>query len=352
MVGVTARQERLLGIDVARALAFAGMVLAHYASSERVDDPGWLQVLDNAADGRAAPLFCMLLGLGAGILSARGTPDRLVVRRGLGLLALGLAIWPVVDRVYLILPHYGLLLVLVPLLRRLPTRWLLPAAVPFFLLPSAVTAVLSDHGLRLGQQPDRYADLLDPWFLVRHIAWTGGYPVVGWVGFVLVGLWVARQPLGEAGTQRRLLAGGIAVAALQPAAARAFSALGGAPSRFGASEGWAAFFDGSAHSNRTAWYVIASGSAVAAIALCLVLARHGLPVLALAPLGRLALSAYLLHLLVGIRVWGWRDARVPALTAQVVVAAVVIAALAVGAAVWARWLRRGPAETVLRALTG
>jgi len=340
----TVRTERLLGIDVARAVAFAGMAFAHFAGASTPGDPGWLQALDNVADGRAAPLFCMLLGLGAGILSARGTPDRLVVRRGLVLLALGLAIWPVVDRVYLILPHYGVLLLLVPLFRRLPTGWLLPAAVALFLVPSAITALVDDHGMRLAEQPDRYLDLLDPWFLVRHLVWTGGYPLVGWAGFVLVGLYVARQRLGEPAVQRRLLVGGAAVAALQPLAAAALSATSGGR--------WPELLDGTAHSNRTAWYVVASGSAVAAIGLCLILVRRGTPAVALAPLGRLALSAYLLHLLLGIRVWEWRDTDAPSLASQMVAATAVVAVLGVGAALWARRLPRGPAEMVVRAVSG
>jgi len=61
---------RLTGIDAARALAFGGMLLAHFAASRRSTDPGWLQAVDNAADGRAAPLFCLLLGVGAGLLAA------------------------------------------------------------------------------------------------------------------------------------------------------------------------------------------------------------------------------------------------------------------------------------------
>lgn len=342
--------DRLHGIDAARALAFAGMVFAHYAGAMREDDPGWLQVIDNVADGRAAPLFCLLLGLGAGILSARGTPDRVVIRRGLALLAAGVAMWPFVERVYLILPHYGVLLLAYPLFRRLPTRALLPLALVAFLVPSAITAVLDDHGMRAGAEPDRYVDLLDPWYVARQLTWTGGYPLVGWAGFVLVGTWVARQTLSARTTQVRLLVGGAALAGLQPLAGRAFAALAGTPSS-PESGGWAAFFEATAHSNRTAWYLLASGSAVAVVAGCL-LASRSAPVRALAPLGRQALSAYVLHLLLGIVVWRWLDRDVPPLTAQVLVVVATVAGLAVAAAAWARWFRRGPLEALMRAVTG
>src|SRR5687768_10405161 len=98
-------RTRLVGIDAARALAFGGMLLAHYAASRHRSDAGWLQALDNAADGRAAPLFCLLLGVGAGLLAAKGTSDMAFVRRGLVLFGLGLLVWPLMDSVYLILPH-------------------------------------------------------------------------------------------------------------------------------------------------------------------------------------------------------------------------------------------------------
>jgi len=50
---------RLVGLDIARGVALSGMLLAHYARSVTTADPGWLQAFDNAADGRAAPLFCV-----------------------------------------------------------------------------------------------------------------------------------------------------------------------------------------------------------------------------------------------------------------------------------------------------
>jgi uncharacterized protein len=321
---------RLAGIDAARALAFGGMLLAHFASSTRSTDPGWLQALDNATDGRAAPLFCLLLGVGAGLLAARGTSDGAFVRRGLVLFGLGLAVWPHVDGVFLILPHYGILLALFPLVRRLPTRWLLPAAGAAFLLPSAVVATVGDLGMRAGGQPSTYAEVLDLPAVLGGILWTGGYPIVGWAGFVLVGAWLVRLPLRRAGTQWALLAGSLAVAATQP--------LVDGP----------AFLDRSAHSNQTAWYVLASATAVAMVAACLLLGDRARVVV---PLGQMALSAYLAHLFLGeALVFPWLDRAEPALATQMAVATAVFAGLALAARAWRAGHRRGPVETAVRAL--
>lgn len=332
---------RLVGLDAARALAFGGMLLAHFAASRRSSDPGWLTAVDNAADGRAAPLFCVLLGVGAGLLAGRGTSDGAFVRRGLVLFVLGLAIWPLIDDVYLILPHYGILLGLFPLVRRLPTRWLLPLAGVAFLVPSLIVAVAGDAGLRSAGQPLTYGALLDAVGLLGQLLWTGGYPVVGWAGFVLVGAWIVRLPLGEARTQWWLLGGSTMVAASQPLVAFAYQAGDGVP-----------FLDGRAHSNQTAWYVLATATALMVVAACLIAARRADgAVRPLVPLGQMALTAYLAHLLLGEAiVFPWLGAGAPTLVVQVGVAAGVFTALAVAARAWLARHRRGPLEAAVRAL--
>ena len=353
-------RERLLGIDAARALAFAGMLLAHFAHPLHPDDPGWLQALDGAADGRAAPLFALLLGLGAGLLTARGAADAVVLRRGLVLFAIGVAVWPHVTGVFLILPQYGLLLAVLPLLRRLPTRALLPLAAVAFLAPSVVAATGDDLGLRSDPVPDSYATIADGWWLLRNLLWRGAYPVVGWVGFVAVGLWLARLRLAGTATQLRLLAGGVAVAATQPLVAVLAGAVGRPADPFAATDGGAAggglavFLDGSAHSNHTAWYVLAAASAVAAVAACLLLAgRLRRAVVPAAHLGQLALTAYLAHIALGeVWVWDWIVESRPPLTTQVGLALAVLAACTAVATAWRARFRRGPLEALVRALSG
>lgn len=344
-------RRRLLGVDAARALAFGGMLLSHYAVAGRGDPgPGWLQAVDNGADGRAAPLFCVLLGAGAGLLAARGTPDRAFVLRGAALFLLGLAIWPYQDAVYLILPHYGVLLALAPLGRRLPSRALLALAGVAFVVPTAVTAVVEGHRMRSAVQPDSYEALRDVGELARHLLWTGGYPLVGWAGFALVGLWLVRLDLHDLYVQLSLLFGGVLVMLAQPVLAQARLELG--PRELTAAGGWATFLDGTAHSNRTAWYVLSSATAVAVVALCLLLVSAPPVERALRPLallGQLALTAYLVHLVIGEElVWDWQERAGPSLEAQVLVASAVFAALTVGAALWRSRFRRGPLEWALR----
>jgi len=343
---------RLDGVDVARALALAGMFLTHLVRSYRSSDPGWLQVVDNLPDGRAAPLFCVLLGVSAGLLVGRGTPDRVLLARGLVIFGLGLAVWPYTHRVFHILAHYGVLLATVPLWRRLADGWLLTVAALAFLAPSSVVAVVSDAQLRMGGQPQSYADLTDVPDLAWNLLWTGGYPLVGWLGFLLVGLWLARQPLRDRVARRRILLVGLAVMLLQPLLSRAHDRVGGRPRR-GQPEGVAAFLDTTAHSNRTAWYVVGAAAAVVVLTLCLAVTqrrpRWSVP---LARLGQLALTAYLGHLVLGEEwLWPSYDRTRPSEVRQLLVLAAILVAFAAAATAHLSRFRRGPLEALTRTVS-
>ena len=153
---------------------------------------------------------------------------------------------------------------------------------------------------------------------------------------MLIGTWAVRQPLHDRGTQGRLLVTASAVALTQPLVAAAHAVTG-----------WT-FLNSVAHSNQTAWYVLASATAVAVVAACLLAARVARPIV---PLGQMALSAYLAHLFLGeVVVFPWRDAGDPSLATQVTVAGLVFAAFAVAASAWLATHRRGPVETVVRTL--
>ncbi len=65
----------------------------------------------------------------------------------------------------------------------------------------------------------------------------------------------------------------------------------------------------------------------------------------------MALTAYLVHLALGeVLVFPWLRATAPPLAVQVMVAVLVFAAFAAAARAWLEAHRRGPVETVVRAL--
>ena len=149
------------------------------------------------------------------------------------------------------------------------------------------------------------------------------------------------------------LAGGVAVMLVQPALA--FVADVPPSASPGRSEGWSTFLDATAHSNRLLWYVVASATAVAVIAGCVIVvdgSRLGGSAVSrtLAALGQLALSAYLAHVVLGVElVWPWRDRTAPSLAAQMGVVLLVFVGFAVTARLWRARFARGPVEAVVRA---
>jgi uncharacterized membrane protein YeiB len=346
--------SRLEGLDLARALAFAGMLLAHVALTRGGHGEAWVRVLQEGAEGRAASLFALLLGVGAGLLTARGDADVVVVRRGVLLLLLGLVLWPSTPVAFVILPQFGLALALVPALRRLADGHLLAVAGAAFATPSLVRALTVHDHLRSSLGPPSWRGLADVDGVLRAVCWTGAHPLVGWIGFVLVGLSLSRRLPRTRGAALRLAAAGVAVAATQPLWSAARQALGGVPAP-GHAAGAAAFFDASAGSDMLAWYVLSTATALAVVGLCLVLAprRAPEPLQPLVQLGQLALTAYVADVALG-RGWLWDrldDAR-PTRLGELVAVVLVVAACAAVATAWRRRFRHGPLEAALRLAAG
>ena len=102
-------RERVLGYDVARALAILGMLLVHFGYV--MSAPGWQETnwstVMASLDGRSAATFIMLVGVGMTLRTSRAANQngdvalrqvrRTFIRRGIYLLVFGtllLVIWP------------------------------------------------------------------------------------------------------------------------------------------------------------------------------------------------------------------------------------------------------------------
>lgn len=220
--------ERLRGIDAARGLALLGMMATHLLPTFESNadlTPTWIGL---TFSGRAAALFAVLAGIGLALSTGKQVPAegaRLgAARRGIALraaviAAVGLTLGGLEVNLAIILVHYALLfLCVLPFLGLRPKAlcawaagWILVSPVLAYLLRPWLLA--SNPPLHLGHNPS-WEDLSTPGPLLGDLFFTGYYPVLQWMSYLLVGLLIGRLPLTKALVPWLLLAGGTLLAVL------------------------------------------------------------------------------------------------------------------------------------------
>lgn len=333
---------RLIGLDIARFLAFAGMVYVNFRVVSKLEENvDFANQFTHAVEGRAAALFVVLAGVGIALASP--TPS-VIVKRGLFLFALGMINLTIFEAD--ILHYYGVyFLCIIPFLRASSGKLLTAAA--------AITLVAYVGLFVLGYDAEWDWETLEYqrfWTLsgfIRNLFYNGWHPVFPWLAFVLVGMSVGRLNLFDIKIQFRMLLGGIAIAIVTNLASKG---LGGIDPEL------AEIVSLSPIPPNSFYIVSASGTAVAAIGATLILT----PILkkiglgeALAATGRQALTLYLAHILIGmggLEMLGWINGE--ATSKQIfnystgfIVLTIIYALL------WQRFAKRGPFEQLFRNFT-
>ncbi len=207
--------RRLVGIDVARCLALIGMMATHLLSG--YDDGGvpWPQQL---AGGRAAALFAVLAGVSLALMTGRQQPlqgreraaasKRLAVR-ALVIAVIGLALGGLDSGVAVILTYYGLLFVL-----GLPFLGLRPPALTLVCLGWLVVVPVVSQVVRMWLPEASYrvpslASLQHPGQLLSELTFTGYYPTVPWLAYLLAGMALGRLDLRRVRTEVLLVVVGV-----------------------------------------------------------------------------------------------------------------------------------------------
>ena len=336
---------RLVGLDVARALAIIGMIAVNVGPR---GEGGVLGTLYDVPLGRSSVLFMLLAGIGMSILT-RGVrlrppspmPWGTVVWRAALLLAGGLALQMAGHEASVILPLYGVLfLACLPLLRA-PT-WVPVALCAVFALAGPLLWLAVRHGT------DAFVitepTLRDPPpAILDGILFSGSYPAVVWVVPFLAGLALGRLDLRDRGLQRRLVLGGAAAAAGAYLLSRLLILLTGQPGR---TVDWDRLVSVTAHSQMPLWLVSSTGAAMLVLGACLLAERwltRWTP--ALAALGRLSLTVYVGHLVaLAVFVRPGPDS----LAGGYLVTAVLCLGCLAFAWAWTRRFRMGPLEALMR----
>ncbi|MET4060068.1 putative membrane protein [Arthrobacter sp. UYP6] len=218
--------RRLTGIDAARGIALLGMMATHIFSlyNEQTGEPSWTGLV---LSGRSSALFAVVAGIGLALLTGGSQPRTgralSADRRGIAVRALiialaGLTLGGLDTSIAIILFHYGILFLLaLPFVGMPVTKLALWAGGWLLLSPVAAYLVrpwIYDHvsPATLGSNVSWEA-FLEPATLAADVLFTGFYPVVQWLSYLLIGLTIGRLRLGELPVQVGLVAAGIVAAA-------------------------------------------------------------------------------------------------------------------------------------------
>ena len=242
----------------------------------------------DVVNGRSSILFATLAGVSIGLVTGRTVPFRGVelgvARRRLAARALlvwllGIALISLDVPVYVILPAYAVLFLLVLPLLRLPAAWLFGLAAALAVTMPFVQFVISG-----------WAIWATPVGWLVDVAIGGHYPFLVWSAFIVAGLGVGRLPFARPRVAAALLGVGAALAVVG-------YSLGAVTERLRADEPesvWAFVTSAEAHTSGIGEAVGSGGFAIAVVGLCVLLTSTPLTwmLLPLRAVGAMALTAY------------------------------------------------------------
>jgi hypothetical protein len=348
---------RVVGVDVARAVALVGMMATHLLPGRVGYD---IPLVQQLAGGRASALFALLAGVSVALVTGRTQPFtgrartaaqvRLVVR-AIVVTALGLALGAVPTVIAVILAYYGVMFVLAVPFVGLRARSLALLAAAWVVVAPVVSLAVRAHVPPRDTGSPVPSDLLHPLELGRELLLTGYYPAFVWMAYLFAGMALGRVDLRAPRLAALLLGGGLALAVASVVTSRVLLARPGVRAALVATEPSlgsdpreldAALAHGLGGTTPTGswWWLVTSaphsgavldltqtiGSALAVLGLSLLLTRRRPDLWAVVfGAGAATLTLYTLHVLLMARGW-WPDLEAPEHYDDQVVVVVVVGA--------------------------
>lgn len=354
---------RIAGLDLARFLAFFGMVLVNFKivmlpANATLGGIGWFYAL---LEGRAAALFVILAGIGLGLTvkiarlnnnDGLGDFSFITLKRGLFLFAIGMVNALIFSAD--ILHYYGIYFLFAAFLAPMSSRNLKIIIVGLLV---AASLMLFAFNFDAGWDWKNYE--YDGFFSLkgglRNLFYNGWHPVIPWLGFLLFGVLLSRINLTSKTTQYKMIFGGLTIALIC----------------YGLSNGIiSAIFETGDEDLMTLipvfsmgpvpatllYMISASASASAVIAMSIIFVKKfaNLSIIkAINIAGRQTLTLYIAHIYLGMGLMemsgmlGKSSLSVSLLTS---VLFVIVAMIACN--IWNNFFKLGPLETVMRKITG
>ena len=222
----TPAKSRVIGVDVARGIAVAGMLAVHVFYTFNSD--GSPSIATELASGRSAAIFAVMAGVGLALVTGGRNPVKGVTRvaasaglvvRTLLICLIGLLLGYATNaaglNVYVILPYYAVMFLLA-----IPLLGLGPRVLAGIAVVLAVSAgVLINVTIGDVANPSRGIDATlgvaghHPVGLLILLLFGGAYPAVLWLAYICAGMALGRLDLSSKRVAAWLLGGGVALAA-------------------------------------------------------------------------------------------------------------------------------------------
>lgn len=356
-------KKRIVGIDVARALAVIGMIIVNFKVVFGEVGSGWLKSIAHIFDGKAAATFVVLAGVGLALMtnSALKNNDatRLklannrIIKRAIFLFFVGLSyiwIWPA-D----ILHFYGIyMLITLLFISRTSNQILIGTSAIILLFPVLVSIFNYEVGWNFTTLT--YIDFWSFEGFFRNLFYNGFHPVIPWTSFMLFGLWLGKQDLNNDAFVKKTfwisLVFFLLIQVLSRGALMIFSNVD--------DQSFAEInaILGTDPMPPMPIYML-NGIAIASctISFCILLAKKfekNIVIDALNKTGQLALTFYVAHVIIGmglIEEFGSKELGEYSINFSVAYALVFSFSCIIFAAVWLKYRKSGPLEWIIRKIT-
>jgi len=347
-------QKRILGIDVARALAVCGMILVNFKVVLGAHGTHPFMSITSFLEGKAAATFVVLAGVGIALSTRDKNRNKQIIRllkRAVLLFIIGcsyLWIWPA-D----ILHFYGIyILISVIFLASRPKVIFLAALLFILLFPILLFIFPYEQGWNF--ESLEYSGLWTFNGFLRHLFYNGFHPVIPWTGFMLIGLWLGKYDLRDPVFLRKMLIWSSSIFIITTVVSKVLEILA---IDIDPSGELATLVSTSPMPPMPTYMISGSAFAISTITVSIIITNrlnNAIVISSLIRTGKLALTFYVAHVLIGMgaielfseKSFGFFSARF-----SFYYAILFCVLCIVFATVWLRFFKYGPLEWIFRMLS-
>ncbi len=357
-----ANQQRIIGYDFARGLAILGMIIVNFKTVMAMQSATPLYKALDFLSGKAAALFIILAGVGMSIMyqKAKNSPIHIqqvktvLLKRSLFLLVVGMSyyfLWPA-D-----ILHYYAFYISIGLFFLNVHHTYLQIVSLLLIFTYPVLLFFFDYETGWDWHTLTYTDFFTIQGFFRNLLFNGFHPILPWSAFLLIGIWLGRLNLRDKQVRLQLeLTSLLVFIVFQSISSLLISNF--SKSAHVAPEDLKAIIGTSPMPPLIFYMLTASAASIFVITVSIWFTEKFpklLPTQLLVDTGRLALSNYFFHIVIGmltIEVSLGRLERAFSVQFSFYYALFFSSLTIVFSHFWSRKFKQGPLEYLMRKITG